>query len=164
MPLALAESLFQAGKRHGSTLTIDATDEKRGKVVFKGLTILGTSPTNSPHEAQLVLVDRRWVLKYVHLHRRFNVPKRTGNVRKIGNQGPATQKIIDDVAFAPYSLKDGRKRWTTDEIIEEVMNSLFGAGKWVNRSVLGRADLPDIEDLTLEGDGDTVLGLSLIHI
>jgi hypothetical protein len=157
-PKELADALVDAGKAHQSKLTIDATDEGRGKITFNGLTILGSGPTDSPFENTVVVVDRRWELRYKHIHRRFNTPRRTGNMRRRGSQAPASQIITDDVGFAAYSLKDGKKRWTPDQVLTEVLNTLFGAGKWINRSVIGRTDLPDIEDLFLEGDGDSILG------
>ena len=149
LPVEQAERLFAGAKRHGSKLEGVSGDKRK---TFEKLTIMGTSPTASPHLRELVLVDRRHVWEYgPALVRRYNVPRKSGGRKRLGADGQplAIREIVDVLSYQPWSLNNG-KPWTAAEILTDLLDHLV-PGEWVDRDgvLSGKVLLPEIQDLQI---------------
>lgn len=166
-PVDLANELFSKAQRDGSKLEIVAPEIKQ-RFTAKRLSIIGTSPTDNPYENFVNVVDRRFFWEYKHVYRAFNVPRRSGARRRIGSEVPsAAQQIVDDIAFKPYSLKDGLQAWTTEEVIIEIMDAVAGrrGRDWDDQRVLGFVNLPEITDgLIIDANGQAAIGQMLAEL
>jgi len=150
-------SSHPAPTNEGSTLVLDASDEGRGVQRVERLTILGSGPADHPDYALVTVADRRWHLPRGHFRRSYNVRRRTGNRRRLPGSPLAIAPIADDVAYAPWSLKDETTPWTGEEVLEDVLNAIAGPGGWRRRGQAGTS-LPDVENLELDDPYDVALG------
>lgn len=158
MPITLANKLFKSAGTGQSFLIVDAKDDGLSLKQFNNLTIIGSGPTDSPYETELVVVDSRWEWKYKHVFGSFNIPRKTGSIRRIGSAGQqATQKLADTIGFFEWSLNGGKKKWTAREVIKAVFDQVVGAGNWLLRST-GKLKFKDIQDLTIDGPADAAIG------
>ena len=133
-----------------ATLTI-------GSIEIKKLLILGTAPTDSPHESILTVVDGRWASPRNWFKKSYNVRRRTGTTRNVGGGGNIAN-LQQDADFQPWSLKDG-KPWTGREVLEDVFEALYPASLTDGHEIRsGAADLPIVEDLELDGPVDVSIG------
>lgn len=149
LPVEQAERLFAGAKRHESKLEGVAGEKRK---TFEKLTIMGTSPTSSPHLRELTLVDRRHVWEYgPALVRRYNVPRKSGGRKRLGNaeQPLAVREIVDVLSYQPWSLNNGNP-WTAAEILTSILDDLV-PGEWVDRDgvLSGKVRLPEIQDLQI---------------
>jgi len=155
MEATSAEALFDVAKRHGSSLELTNGSDSE---TYKKLTILGTGPGPTPYQREVVLADRRWTWAYSPLVRRsYNVTRKSGQVRRLGEDGQplAVRPLVEARAYFPWSLKgneDGTVRtWKPAEIVRDVLD-LVVPGEWTDRDgvLSGRAGkLPDVQNLEL---------------
>ena len=148
-----AEALFAKAKRFGSTLELVNGPDRE---LFKKLTILGTGPGPTPYQRELVLADRRWTWAYSPLVRRsYNVTRKSGQVRRLGNDGQplAVRPLVESRAYFPWSLKGEEtgsvRTWKPAEIVADVLDRVV-PGEWVDRDgvLQGLAGkLPDVQNL-----------------
>ena len=167
MPIPLANKLLKNAKDGKSRLEIDGRDGRPGAAFgeayayFAKLTILGSGPTDSPYETELVVADSRWRWKYQHVFGSFNIPRKTGTIRRIGSaEQQATQKLADTIGFFAWSLNGGRKKWTAFEVMTVVMDQVVGKQNWRYINT-GNLVFADIQDLTIDGPADAAIGQML---
>ena len=132
-----------------------------GAKKIKYLMVLGTSPTDSPHESLVTLTDLRWIWARKWVKRSYNVRRRTGSTKDVGG-GENLANLQRDLDFQPWSLKEGRP-WTATEVLRDVF--FFAWGGFGSRDFLtidsGASDLPIIEDLEIDSPGDVAIGRML---
>jgi hypothetical protein len=163
LPTRLADQLLRQARRDKSRLVIDSPELKK-KVTFSGLSIIGPTGADDPFRTEITVVDDRFWWAYNEYYYHFNSPRKSGNRRRIDNQAPlAQQPVIDDLSFAAWSLKDGKTRWTMEEVIERVCDDVIGAGRWFIRGK-SKATFPDVEDLKLSGSGQIVIAQLLAEL
>ncbi len=174
---SVANALFKDSKVDGSSLVFDprgGTNMRLGNVqgmnTISKLTILGTGPADNPGERTVTVADRRWRLKRKHIYRAYNLRRKTGRRRRVAGQSQtvATSTINDDVAYAIWSIKSDGKAWTSSEIVTDLMNRIFGKGKWkTSRGADGKellTGIPPIEGLEIDLPADAALGVMLQQI
>lgn len=78
-----------------------------------------------PDTATVVLADRRFEWPRRHVARSYNVRRRTGDRRAVGDGSNLveTLQVVDDVAYAPWSLNNG-KRWTAEDMARDVFEAI----------------------------------------
>lgn len=152
-----AARLFSQAERDKSRLILRTFGGDEQAV--EGLTILSTGPSNTPYTSSLRVADIRWAWPRRWVKRSYNIRRKTGAVRRIGDeQTPrAIATVADDVAYAAWSLEDGVTAWTPEAIIKDVMDRV--TPEWEDRNgVLNNIQLPDIEGLELDSEGDAAVG------
>lgn len=170
MPADLVEEIFEKAKPFESELVMSDMDPMSTNRVnrvenrVKKLTVLGTGPTDSPHDKTLIVADRRWALNRVHVYRTYNIRRKSGRRRRVSGESgiKASDVLIDDVAYAKWSLKGGATVWKTEEVIEDLMNAAVGEGEWVNGLRRGDKEftvtLPEVENLEIDLPADAAIG------
>ena len=152
MDAAAAQAVFDeyAASPDFATLNI-------GGIEIKELFILGTAPTDSPHESILTVADLRWASSRNWFKKSYNVRRRTGTTRNVGGGGNIAN-LQQDADFQPWSLNDG-KPWTGREVLEDVFSRLYPSPATSGYKIRsGAADLPIVEDLELDGPVDVSIG------
>lgn len=119
----------------------------------QGVYVLGEQPGDSPHTRGLLLADSRWLWPRKLVVRSYNVRRRTGKRRALGTRAESAD-LVDDVAYAPWSLKAGGQTWTARDVLEDVLTEIHPPGFRLP-AVLKR-DVP-IEDLDLSTTGENAL-------
>lgn len=90
------------GKPLASTLIIDDGENK--PLVVSKLTIVGFLPGEDPWTQKVVVADRRWLWRYVHVLRRFNI-RRRGAFQRRGKWNEKLQPVpTQEVTYAAWSL------------------------------------------------------------
>lgn len=166
LPRLIATDLYNraVGRIHGSVLVLDATAEGRGTQTVEALTILGTSPANHRDQERLIVVDRRWTWGRLHVARAYNMPRRTGARRRLPGAPVAVAQIDDDLAYAPWSLRNGA-RWTGLQVLRDVLTNL-GVVYHIEpdvAAVLGDSDNSPVQALELDDPGDVALARVLAY-
>jgi hypothetical protein len=111
----------------GRPLQLKITDSRGKSVTIERVYVLHEAPSDSPHRASFVVADCRWLWPYKLIALDVNVTKRTGNVFAPGGQGPVPIEMVvtaDEYQFREYSLVDGKKRWTAEELLREILHTL----------------------------------------
>lgn len=88
---------------------------------FVGLWVVQIEAGSVPESATVVVADRRIFWSRTHVHASYNVRRRTGDRRAVGDGSGQVEnaRIVDDVAYAPYSLNSGA-RWSPREMAIDV--------------------------------------------
>lgn len=123
MERAAAEAVALRAQAFGSVLVL--TVPGYGSETIKGLTVLGLKPSSDPSFLLVEVADRRWALSDRRVYGRFNIRRRTGDRRRVGaaNAPLSVQPIVDDVAFAPWTLAPSGNRWTGVEFLKREMDA-----------------------------------------
>lgn len=127
-------------------------------LTVKGLSILSTRPGSRPDTIGLLVADRRWRWPHMTIARDFNVRRRSGDTRLVG-EGSLRQEnlnVVQDVAYAPWSLKNGA-RWRALDVIESILSEIAPGGftiEPIQRQI-------EVEDLSLAGPADMALETAL---
>jgi len=161
-----ANKLFAAGSIEGSTLTLAADEEGLGAFSVGGLTILGTSASDSPHTLIVDVADGRWLLPRRHVIRSYNIRRKTGLVRRVEGRGGApviAQAVVEDFAYAPWSLRNAVSAWTPAEILDDVLTAACGGARGTAWDIVGELPegLAEVEGLEIDASGDAAIAQAL---
>lgn len=170
----VGNELFKAGGPHQSVLVMEAEGKS---LEVRGLTILGLSPTSNPGTLKLRVADQRWAWPYRFVARRYNVRRKTIHRREVsrpsfgGEVNSDAEDVInairtlgDDFHYAQWSINASGKAFTAGEIIEDVMDLVVReVGPLLPWRVEAAAldDLPDVENLDINSQGDTAVSTVL---
>lgn len=147
----VAEAIFAQARPGESVFEFDVAGHGRERI--ERLTVIGIGPANDPNLATVEVADLRWLFRDRRVYGRFNVRRRTGERRRVGQNLPlAVQPINDDVAFAPWSI-DGLTRYLAGNLLRRVLNRLLRDGERFEIRPLSLRTFP-VEDLVLDGPGD----------
>ena len=164
-----AEELFGKAQRFGSRLTFT---EGGTALTISRLTILGTSPTNNIGTAKVRLADPRWTWPYRFVARNYNIRRKSPNTRA-GSSPPANlpgdvrgalRVVVDNVVYAKWSLKPTGEAFSAADVVRDVLDTVAGRGNWEDPDGVLGENLPDIEGLSLNAQGDTAVGQVLSAI
>jgi len=129
-----------------------------GELKVSSLVVVDTVPTGTPLTTGVVVADRRWFWPKRHVLRRYNVRRKTGNMRLLTEDAMGgVGASVEDVGFAKWSLKNGTSEWKASQILVDVYKRIDPSGKL---SVLANAlawDNIQISDLELDDAGDAAL-------
>lgn len=115
----------------------EVTLELDGKTIERVI-ILGNAPTRDPLTQLLVMTDVRWYWTRQWLVRDFNLRRRTGDRRIVGNGPPQVAQIVSDIAYAPWSINEG-KPWTWEAAVKNVLDEAVKASN-------GRPEIQWVQD------------------
>ena len=150
-----AEAIAKTG---GEALELELAPDGRPALVVKRLCFVCLAPGSRPDTRRVVIADRRWLWGRLMVVRDYNVRRRSGDTRLVGegvvrveNQTPAP-----DVVYAAWSLKDKRTAWTVAQVLEDVLGALGGGEipPALKRTI-------EIEDLFLNDPGAVALEKAL---
>lgn len=115
------------------TLVIDAPN--RPKTVRKKLSILSIEPTNNPNYRYVRVSDGRWRWNRARVTREYNVPRRTGDTKRLQQEGVPVQiqQVQAQVDFALWSLypRDNPSQpWSPHQVVADVVEAVVGAGNY----------------------------------
>lgn len=139
---------------------------------FDNLYVLDLPPGPSPHLRYVRVADRRWIWKYVHVLRRFNMRRKVGVKRPNAPGGDLVIDVDEDISYAEYSLNpDNFEPWTANEIIDNVLERVLsresefaGAAPAVFERANATDDEIPIENLELDDRGDMAISRCLQFI
>ena len=121
---------------HGIALVFERPNGERHE--FRRLYVSGESrpPTALSHDMRsgslarraVMVVDQRYFWKHNHIVARYNLARVSGNRRVVSPAGTpaAIRQVVDDVAFAPLSLRNRKTPWTALEVVEDILNRVVG--------------------------------------
>lgn len=155
----VGEQVMAQARPNGSTLNYTIAG---GTSTISCLTALKLGPAAHPDQAVLYVSDVRWQWPGRHVRGDFNVRRRTGERRRTSQNLPiAVQPIADDVAFAPWTLKNGQ-RWNAGDMLRRVLEQLCDGEerfevRWLPPNTL------TVEDLHLDDPGPGGLRRALAY-
>ena len=147
----------------GQPLTLVVRGEGVRDVVWKNLYILREAPTRLPFHRAFVLTDVRWKWPRVLVSRSYNIPRKTGDRRIVG-EGPVEVKQPVDLYGHAISSLDGKKKWTARRVLEDVLRRVAEQCKhgWrIDSFPIGDTRQVSVEDLDLNESGDAALAGAL---
>lgn len=105
-------------------ITLQNDDEPER--AFERVVVVGERPSNTPFARAIALSDVRWYFRYNHVRRSFNLRQRTGSQRLDRSDGVPAQvgSILDELAFAPFSLVNEQRAFTAQEMAQSVLQEL----------------------------------------
>lgn len=121
---------------------------------WKGLRVVSTQPGRGPQWKALLVADSRIEWSKKTIIRSYNVRRRTGETRLVGEGRIETRTLIGDVAYKSWTLKDGRE-WRSREILEDVLQALVGSAYTIEEKAL-RREFP-VQDLEISLTGAAAL-------
>lgn len=148
----------QIGDAHPLSLVIEPEGQPALKV--KRLFIVGEAPAPEPYLAAFYVQDGRYLWRRKWVYRHFNVPRRTGNRRLIGGIPTEIDTGIDSFAYADWSLKGAKDKWTAKDALFSVLDAVTDG----NFEIKG--DVPDIpiQGVEIDDAGGNALARILAHI
>ena len=160
----------------GQELTLKVTEDVINGVnqtlEVQKVSVLHESGTSAPYLKKILISDLRWKWPYIHIFKRYNITRRSGNKRRVEHEGPLqVEPVVDDLIYAEWSLNPpeaGGKPWTALEVLENVLTMLVGEGAFTIRDEVKRraqphSDLP-IQNFELDDPGDQALARALSQI
>ncbi len=146
-----------------------------GELTVSDLYVIGELPSEDPNIARVEVADRRWFWDRPHVNRRYNIRRNVG-VMRLANPGTKElQPVVEDVWYAPWSLKD-EKPWTATEVLRDVLEEVLlherefvhgpekAKGAGVNVVIADEFDDIPIENFELEDDGDQAIRRVLSYL
>jgi hypothetical protein len=93
------------------------------RMAFDNLYVISRGVGPDPNLAVVRVVDRRYFWPRIHVGpRRYNIRRKVGTKRMVApNQVLELAALADDVDYHPASLKDGLRKWTAHEVLEDIL-------------------------------------------
>lgn len=158
-----------------ATLEITPSPSSNAKPVnVKGLTVMHRAPVPTPYLGSVVVTDRRWRWPYTHVHRSYNVRRRTGIYRFAEGQRIGISAPLDTFFYAAWSLKTSGnqgagpnqgapgaivkdpKRWSALDILIDVISLVDGKAPIVDGNIQTRNRV-GVESLELDEPGHSAI-------
>lgn len=150
-----ADKLFQR-----ETVDLVLSPEGHRPVTYSNLYVLSIQAGPTPFQAGALVSDKRWLWPRVHVLRRYNVRRRTPDVRRLAQEGVpvAVQKLVPTIGYASFSLyprSAPANPWTAAQVLEDVLEAVCGKGGY--RIIeLPQKPLP-VEQLEIDDSGDQAI-------
>lgn len=138
--------------RRGAPVELEIAAPGRPTLNVRGLFILTTAAGSTPFTQRVLVTDRRWHWMRRFIAKDYNLRRRTGENRRVGDDRIENQKLAADVAFAPWSLDNGVP-WTAERVLRDVLEQLEPGNWTIGAGGLRRQIL--VEDLVLGGSGES---------
>ena len=143
----------ELARLQGAPVALEIEPEGRKPYTVEQLYIVDVLPGSRPDTRRVQVADRRWTFRRRAIVRDFNLRRRSGDARLVGDARVETQPLVADAAYTGPSLNDGSP-WTLKAAIEDVLADLV-AGDYRVASTLDREVL--IEGLEIAAGGDAAL-------
>ena len=122
----------------GQPLELVITDRKTA-ISIKDLYILHEAPSDIPERTNFVVADKRWKWDRGIVSRDYNIVKRTGHRTTLSNVPHPGSVTRDAFEYKPYSLKDGKTKWTPKDAVEDILKQIH------EESASGAKSEPDVK-------------------
>lgn len=136
-------------------VTLEINDYKNEQ-----LYVISSAPGRFPFTKQILVSDRRWLWARKWFNREYNIRRRTGETRLVGEGRMETKQLVLDVAYQPWTLNGGRA-WSATEMLLDVLGEIefgnFDVAGGVKREV-------EIEDLVFNEPGDAAVERALSYL
>jgi hypothetical protein len=152
-------------------LRLEIDDGHAIPIRIDGVYAIQEAPPPNPQVRRVLLADRRWFWNRKHIRAVYNLRRHIGVKRLKGPAGPlVTMPIVDDVQYAPFSLRNGVP-WKASDAIKDVLGQLSEfegreAGSTFAVSVVDASQLDEVpfENLILDDTGDQALARLLAYL
>lgn len=139
-----------------------------GSATISGLFITGVFPGDDPGDIKVQASDLRWVWKYRHIRRSFNVLRRSGFRRRGQWQDLLQQQVSPKFRYAKFSLVNPEieesEAYTARTAMESVLSELsaysgdeIGYAFSYDLSTLAKFDSLPMEDVLLDDAGSVAV-------
>jgi len=144
------KSAFKSGAGGLVTLTIGVESYQ--------VVIESTTAGNSPHTIGLVVKDVRYLLQKKTITRDYNIRRRSGRKRLVGEGRIEDRPRVDDVTYIPGTL-NGATPWNVNDALKDVLNELGVPYEFadVKRQV-------PFEGLRIDDDGGVAIAKILSYV
>lgn len=152
-------------KRIGEPLTLEIKPDNAPTLTWQKLYILREVPTALPFHRSFLVTDARWRWPRVLVSRSFNIPRKTGNRRLVGEGPVEVKQAIDEYGYAYTSINDGAK-WTAKDAVASVLDRLAtecGHSFRIESFPINEQRQVTIEGVDLAEAGDVALAHVLAH-
>lgn len=124
-PNADADSIFQK-HRGGVAAELFIDPDGFDSLRIKNLFVISTGPTSHEETTTVEVVDLRFWWSRIHISRAYNVPRKTGDRFRLQREGDRIEvaPIVDEIAYAKWSLRDGVSAWTAKEMLEDILDEM----------------------------------------
>jgi len=157
-----AEKLLPGGSSAPHTLTVEGAGGE--KFEAKGLYVVGEVPSQDPHRRAVVVADRRIWWRRKRAFQRFNIRRRTGQVRRLDPDNDLPQQIAptaDDVAYARWSTKNEGRPYKATEALAEILEQI-DPGQFPNAPKAFAQQSVDHVEIDDQGPDAARLGFGLV--
>lgn len=146
------------------TLTMWETEGPRRVDIDGVYAIVGNRPGKDYNTAKITLTDRRWLFERTMVERSYNIRRKSGDYRLVGGALVPVQlaKQRADVVYHRATLFNGKRPWTSLEVLEDVLKELCGEDGYVLDTVPKFSR--EIEGLDLHENGADALGRVLSYV
>lgn len=108
----------------------------RAPLVVQNLDILAIEPTDHTDFKFVRVADGRWRWARKFITRQYNVPRRTGDYKRLAQEGVPVQvqQVIAEVTYAKWSLfprDNPQNPWDARHMVEDLLDWVTN-GKWIN--------------------------------
>ncbi len=138
---------------------------------IKNLWVMDVVPGPQPQIARVRVSDRRWLLKYSHFLRRYNMRRNVGYQRVGENAQPALNPVVPKVWYWKWSLKRPEgdppgAKWQPSECLDDILQAQVdfeqkfskGAPGFVIAKAVKQVDRKlSVENLVVDDSGDQCL-------
>lgn len=120
--------------------------------------ILALMPGSRPETASILVADRRWTWPHRVIARDFNIRRKTGEFRFVGDVRVENQSLVADVGYAPWSLNKGAP-WKPLDVLKSILDEIEPG----NYSIDPIKRKIEIEDLSFSHPADAALDVALFY-
>ena len=111
----------------GTPRTLTITPDGFPTLTVENVTVLHETGSIAPFYTGVVVADSRWDWKYKRIKKRYNIRRRLGQRRRLENEGPIEiEDVVDDVSYAPWSLRNEASPWDAESVLRDVFQSFLG--------------------------------------
>ena len=108
----------------GSPVTLEVRSKTAPTLTWEQVYPLRLAPSRVPHHVSVVVADLRWLWPRQIVNRTYNLPRKTGVRRIVAGQVVELAVFKDEYRYVPATLKDGKRKWTPREIVEDVLGRM----------------------------------------
>lgn len=142
----------------GSPVTLEIRG-RRPRIV-RQLYVISSQPGSRPRTRGVLVADKRIWWQRKPVARSYNLRRRTGEWKLVGEGRIENKVLVPDVAYKPWSLKNGRA-WRIKEVLLDLLEALEEKD----------FELPDelkrtfpVEDLDLDQNGEYAMRRALSYL
>lgn len=150
----------------GVPLELRIVPSTGAELSWKNLYVLREVPAGKPFHRSFLVSDVRWMWPRCLVSRSYNIPRKTGNRRLVGEGPVEIEQAIDTYGYAYSSLDKGVK-WSAMGMVADVLRRVAEQSNghpWhVESFPINEQRQVTVEGLDLSESGDTALGHALAH-
>lgn len=138
-------------------------DQNGRRLRIEQLYIIGEGPNPRPGRKTIMVADQRLWWSRVLIKRRYNIRRRTGDRRFLRNEGGVPEQlreVVNDVAYAAWSLEGPEQPWTAVGILRDVLDEVAEGNYTIGVTGLDQV----IDSVELDDPAPSAINRALSHI